>query len=96
VNPLKILGKVYRFLEDLYLALLLGIVFLIIGGCATQPEVRVTKVPEPPVIVVPEKPTIPAGSKPDDVVRAIRLYILSLEEALEEAITALNVYRQKP
>ena len=67
---------------------------LLLIGCAQVPEVRVAKVPEPPVIVVPSKPDIPDGTKPDEVVRSIRLYILALEESLQEALRALDAYRR--
>ena len=71
-----------------------ALLVLLLVGCAQVPEVRVTKVPEPPVIIAPEKPDIPDGTPPSEVVRLVRLYILSLEESLSEALKALEVYRQ--
>jgi hypothetical protein len=65
---------------------------IVLSGCATQPEVRVEKLPPPPTIIVPARPDL-VGQPPSEQVRGVLDYILRLEAALMEALLALDVYR---
>jgi hypothetical protein len=68
----------------------IAVILALLSGCATQPVT--VKPPMPPVIEMPIR-AIPK-EPPDEVVRAIRLYINELENRLKQAIEALEVYRR--
>jgi hypothetical protein len=65
------------------------------ASCATAPpaEVRIIKPPVPPVIELPEKPTFPKDAATDQKLRALVSYVLELRARLEQALSALDVYR---
>ena len=86
--------KVREWLQDAALAVTIAIVLLLLSGCGHTDQL-VAKVPEPPVIVKPARPDL-NGQPPSEQVRGVMDYILRLEAALQEALNALDAYRQSP
>jgi len=74
-----------------------SVVFALLVGCSTPPpQVRVVAPPPPPVIEMPARPLLPETATVEMKVRAIADYVLLLRARLEEAIIALEVYREAP
>jgi len=89
--------RALRFIKDCWTALLIFLLLLVLGGCATQPEVRVIRPPEPPVIARPELPVL-AVSKDMDAGTVLQLHretIKRLQAWGLELEAALEAYRRK-
>lgn len=85
-----------RWCKDAVLAVLVCLVLLAMTGCATQPEVRVVQLPEPPVIVRPTLPTeaLEPGMPAGKVLELHREAIVVLQGYARELEAALNAYRK--
>lgn len=72
------------------------LLILLLTGCATRVEYRVTEVPEPPVISRPDLPVLSITKEmdPGTVIQLHRETIKRLQAWGQELENALNAYRK--
>lgn len=90
--------KLWHWVKDWYTAILIALLLMVISGCATQPEVRYEKLPEPPVIERPRLDTedLNTSMDPGTVIQLHRQTIIKLKAWGLELEKALDAYRKKP
>lgn len=90
--------KLLQNIKDFGTAMVIAAALWLLSGCVTMPEIRYTKVPEPPVIERPVLDTDGLNSDMDagTVIQLHRQTIIKLKAWGLELEKALDAYRKKP